>query len=575
MDAPTSREAAAFHAPPMSKHADPAFALSDRFVDDLAARCPTLATLAGIPGHHDRWEDLSPAGCDARRAFFAAARSDVARLPAASDAVGRLARRVLAEYLDERIEYFDTGDHLADLNNIESPFQHLRMALDLMDTSSDEGLAALVTRIATIGEPLEGLRASLELGASRGAVVARRQVAAVIDQARSLAAENGSLGLLLPASASSTTRVAFDAAVASARRAYATFADWLERDYATKATSRDGMGKDRYARAAWRFNGLDLDLLETYAWGAAEVERIEAQMRALANEIVPGASVAEVIAHLEKDPAQRIEDAATFLRLVHERQARALADLEGRHFAVPAPIRDIAVKLAPPGGALGAYYVPPDETFTRPGTIFYSPGESPDFRLFREVSTAYHEGFPGHHLQCGLQVHMAERLTRAHRLLVVCSGYAEGWALYAEELMHELGYLDRPEYVLGMAMAKLFRACRVVVDIGLHLELEVPERLGLPAGKRWDFDLAVAFMRDRGLIGDAFARSEVTRYLGWPGQAISYKVGERVILELRREVEAKQRDAFDLRTFHEVILGTGSVGLGHLQDVVREAFPAS
>jgi uncharacterized protein (DUF885 family) len=244
---------------------------------------------------------------------------------------------------------------------------------------------------------------------------------------------------------------------------------------------------------------------------------------------------------------------------------------------VPEPIRRIDVKLAPPGTALGAYYIPPSDGFTRPGTVYYVPGEdTSSYRLFEEITTAYHEGFPGHHLQCSLQVHFADRLTTLHRLLVCVSGYAEGWALYAEQLMHELGYLARPEDQLGMYLAKLFRACRVVIDIGLHLELAVPEGLSAEvmaparAGEVWTYDLAKRFLEHHAMTRPDFAASEITRYLGWPGQAISYKVGERILLDLREEARASLGDRFDLRAFHDAVLSTGSVGLALLQDVVRE-----
>ncbi len=226
--------------------------------------------------------------------------------------------------------------------------------------------------------------------------------------------------------------------------------------------------------------------------------------------------------------------------------------------------------------SLGAYYIPPSDGFKRIGTVYYVAGDDTSYPLFEEITTAYHEGFPGHHLQCSLQVHFADRLTTLHRLLVCMSGYAEGWALYAERLMHELGYLDRPEYELGMLLASLFRACRIVIDIGAHLELPIPD--GLPAevtapasaGDAWSYDLAKAFLEHHAMTRPDFAASEITRYLGWPGQAISYKVGERILLDLREEARTALGDRFDLKAFHTAVLSTGSVGLGLLREVVRE-----
>jgi uncharacterized protein (DUF885 family) len=134
---------------------------------------------------------------------------------------------------------------------------------------------------------------------------------------------------------------------------------------------------------------------------------------------------------------------------MQERQEIALRELDGTHFDVPEPIRTIAVKMAPPGGSLGAYYYSPSEDFSRPGTVYWSKGDKQQIHLFDEVSTAYHEGFPGHHLQTGLQLTAGDRFSRLQKLMVWYSGSGEGWALYAEDLMEELGYLEKPDYVMG------------------------------------------------------------------------------------------------------------------------------
>jgi uncharacterized protein (DUF885 family) len=234
----------------------------------------------------------------------------------------------------------------------------------------------------------------------------------------------------------------------------------------------------------------------------------------------------------------------------------------------------LEVKLAPPGGALGAYYMPPSEDFSRPGTVWYAPGSRLPIPLYGEVSTAYHEGFPGHHLQCSIQVFLADRLSRLQRLLVLYPGHCEGWALYAEHLMHELGFLERPDYVLGMLAAQLLRALRVVADIGMHLELEIPAGESFHPGETWSYELAVELLHRRGFLPLDHAESEVTRYLGWPGQAIAYKVGQRVILELREELRRRLGPAFELKEFHARVVGSGSVGLDLLRERVLSG-PAS
>jgi len=560
---------------------DPVYELCDAFVLDFAKLSPVQATMCGIRGTFDGWDDYSVAGADRLHAMLQSYRDRIAGLAPTDDRWSRVARRVALEFLDDRILFFVSQDHLIDLNNIESTFQHIKMVFDLTDATTLEGATSVATRLETIEAPLAGYRSTLSAGLALGRGAAKRQVLAAIQQARVHAGTTSSLldlprsiGAALPAETALVQRI--ERGVAVAQAAYAAMGDWLERVYLPRAPERDPVGAERYARAARRFLGDDLDPKETYAWGWAEIARIDAAMRAVAEQIRPGSSLREVVESLRTDPSYSAGGLDAFLEQMRALQARALYELSKSHFDVPAPLHRLDVKLAPKGTALGAYYIPPSDGFSRAGTVYYVPGDDTSYPVFEEVTTAYHEGFPGHHLQCGLQVLFADRLTTLHRLLVCMSGYAEGWALYAESLMHELGYLDRPEYVLGMYLAKMLRACRVVMDIGLHLELAVPE--GLPAevlgparpGEIWRYDLAKQFLEHHAFTRPDFAASEITRYLGWPGQAISYKLGERILLELREEVRGALGERFDLKAFHGAVLSTGSVGLAHLRDVVRE-----
>ena len=556
---------------PPPKHA--IFALSDDLVEAFAAHDPAQATLIGIPGHDHAWGDYSPAGAAAWDAVLAAFEQRLSALPPAPDRFARLAVRIMDDYLRDQRQAFAHGDHLRDLNSIESPLQHIRQVFTVIKTAGAADAENLITRLETVDQAFRGYLASLDEGVRAGLAVAKRQVLSAIEQARRMAGPSSLLLDLRAAFAEAGVLDAalgarLDAAVAHARSAFAAAADWLEAVYLPQASAVDAVGRERYVRAASRFLGAAIDPIETYAWGAREVLAIESEMASVAAIILEGASLREVIDLLKTDPARRAKDGSDFVRIIAERQRAALTDLDGVHFDIPDPIRRIDVKLAPPGGALGGYYVPPSEDFSRPGAIWYSVGAASTFALYDEISTAYHEGFPGHHLQCSLQVLLADRLSRLHRLLVFYPGHGEGWALYAEELMRELGYYERPEYVLGMLSAKLMRACRVVVDIGLHLGLRIPPELAFHPGETWNYDLVVEFVHRRAFLELDYAQSEATRYAGWPGQAISYKVGERVILELRRALESRLGGAFDRRAFHAQIIGSGSVGLDLLREMV-------
>lgn len=563
----------------MPSPGSPVFELSDRFTEAYAKACPVIASMAGIPRPISAWDDYSPEGARAVESLCRTTRSelDAISLDGLSPADREresLAKDVLRDFLDERVEFFETGDNLLDLNNIESPAQHLRTVFDVMGSKTHEDWVAIATRLSTIDEAYASYRRALEEGVRQGKVSSKRQVAAVIKQMDVHASEASSYRDLLATFDASAVvgnaelRKELERGVEKARAASGSFGQFL-RTYAERATTEDAVGEERYVRSVRRFLGTKLDLRETYAWGFEEIRRIDRQMAECAERIrvdAPSRSVNDVIAALQADPGRQIFDRDTFLTFVRDRQLRALSDLGGTHFDIPEPIRDVDVRLAPKGGPIGAYYVPPNEDFSRPGSIFYSPAEGAPYLVFSELTTAYHEGFPGHHLQCGLQVHFAESLSRFHRLFVVCSGYAEGWALYAENLMAELGYFEEPEYLLGMYMAKMFRACRVVADIGMHLGYTIPPDFDFHPGEKWSWELCAEILATRGMMPRANAESEATRYAGWPAQAISYKVGERVIMDLRSQCV---RGDFTLRNFHDAVLGTGSVGLDILRDRVR------
>ena len=271
-----------------------------------------------------------------------------------------------------------------------------------------------------------------------------------------------------------------DAAIAAGRSAFADFAEYLRTDYLPHAVTSDAVGAARYVRNAAQFLGTTIDPAETYAWGWAEIADLRSRMEEVAAEIAPGGTIGEALEVLKSDPARLAPDRESFVRVIADRESAALDQLADTHFDVPDTIRDVEVKLAAPGGSLGAYYVGPSEDFTRPGSVWWSlEGDGP-FPLYDEITTAYHEGFPGHHLQVGVQMSHAEQLSRLQRLWVWKSGTGEGWALYAERLMAELGYLDSPDYVFGWLSAQMLRACRVVIDIGSHLEYPIPTRPAVP-----------------------------------------------------------------------------------------------
>lgn len=545
------------------------FEISDRFTEQWSDLTPIDATMKGLEGRDHLWDDFSPGGEASRTDLAGSTRAELLPHLRHPDPKEAMAAKVLSAWMEKKVTVYERGKWKNDINHIWSPFQRARDAFDVMPKEDDQAWSNIATRLETFGEMLDGYRASLAAGLDEGQTAAQRQVQTLIEQARALAGEDSRFGGY-PEEASSKggDPDRLTTAVNKARAASGEFADWLELTYLPGSTPEDAVGEERYLLSVDDFLGMAIDPRETYEWGWSEVHRLREEMRATAAEIDGSKTVEEVIDVLDTDPAQAAPDHEAFARFVQEIQDIAVQQLDGTHFDVPDPLKRVTVNLAPPGGSLGAWYHSPSEDLSRPGSIWYAPGKRIRIPYWSEVSTAYHEGFPGHHLQVGTAVINRDQMSRFHRLFIWYSGSGEGWALYAERLMDELGYFEKPEYRLGLLASQLFRATRVVLDIGTQLQLAIPQDAPLHAGAIWDYATAVDYIETIGLQPRDMAESEVKRYLGWYGQAISYKVGEREILDIRDQVMTREGAAFDRKDFHRRMLEAGAIRLDHLREAM-------
>lgn len=553
----------------------PIFVLSDRIVDDYVALDPMVATYLGVPGHDHEWGDLSPDGHEQRRGLFTTALDQVRATPPADDRWAQLAVRVAVDLIETQLDRYEHGEHLRDVSHLASLFPTVRDVFDVMDTATADGWAAIAARLEGLDEVMRDYRACLEEGLRQGLVAPRRQVRSVIDQMRAAAEGDGRIARLPTELAASDVdddgladRV--ERATADACAAILDAADRIETDYLPHGLARDGFGVERYRRDARRYLGTDLDLEETYAWGWAHLAELRDRIAAVAREIAPDRDLDGVVELLKTDPARAVSSPEEFRAVVQDRLDRAVEDLDGPVFDIPDEIRRCEVRIAAPGTPPGAWYQSPSEDFSRPGSAWWSFPDRTHIPMYDAVSVAYHEGFPGHHLQIGLAMTISEKLSRLHRLMYWKPGYQEGWALYTERLMDELGYLGGAANVFGMLTESLLRAARVVIDIGCHLDLPIPADQPFHPGERWSFEHGVEMLERRAFLDRAFAESEVTRYLGWPAQAITYKVGQRTILQLRDEAARREGDGFDLKEFHHRVLGSGTLGLDLLREVVLD-----
>ncbi|MDH2415066.1 DUF885 domain-containing protein [Nocardioides sp. CER19] len=546
----------------------PVDARTDQFVEDFAALDPLMATYAGIAGHDHELPDLSPDGFEAREHTTLAALRDVEGITPSDDREA-VARDAFLERMRLEVEEVEAGLARAQLSVIGSAAHEIREAFDLMPTATEEDWVNVRARLEGIPAAMSDYRVTLAAEADAGRVVARRQYVEVAAQVRNWTGQEGEGGDFfagLVAGAPDGLERDLERAAAAASAAYADFGRFLESDLAPKGREREPVGREHYALESRRFLGATVDLEETYAWGWEELKRLEDDMAVTAERILPGGTLHEAVAHLDADPARKIPKDA--LRgWMQELGDRVIGELADVHFDIPQPIRRIEAMIAPTNEG-GIYYTGPSEDFSRPGRMWWSiPDSVTEFSPWRETTTVFHEGVPGHHLQVAQTVYRADLLNRWQRLLCWVSGHGEGWALYAERLMDDLGYLDDPADRLGMLDGQAFRAARVIIDIGMHLELQIPadNPFGFHPGETWTPALGREFMGQHCLMDPAFIDFEVKRYLGWPGQAPSYKVGEKIWLEARADAKARKGADFDLKQFHTDALNLGSLGLDPLK----------
>ena len=543
--------------------------IAAEYVERAAALDPCYATYAGIAGHDHELTDLGADGFAGRAGLD---RSTLAALDAAEAPEPReqVARAAMRERLALAVERYDAGDTTSELSTIGSWVQRVRGVFDLMPTDGEEAAANIARRMAAVPRAYCQLSATLLDAARDGRPAARRQFEEVAGQCAAWAKPgnafySGLIGRLttVPDSLRGELGVAARAATA----ATAELGAFLDRELMPLAREKDACGPEVYARASRYFLGAAVDLREAYAWSWEEIARLRAEMARVSNLVRPGATVQEAVAILDEDPARRVAGRENFRAWMQEQAERTMAELDGTHFDIPEQARRIEAVIAPTNDG-GISYTEPSEDWSRPGRMWWSvPDGVETFSTWKEVTVVYHEGVPGHHLQISFAMAERESLNRWQRMSWV-SGHGEGWALYAERLMGDLGYLDDPGAYLGMLDSQQLLTAQVALDIGVHLELDVPSGAGWRAGERWNASIAWEILRAHSSWDERQLRSELRRCLGLPGQAPSYKLGERIWLQARQDAMARAAGAFSLKDFHAKALRLGALGLHPLREAL-------
>ncbi|MEV6329836.1 DUF885 domain-containing protein [Streptomyces sp. NPDC051909] len=565
--------------------------VADDYVDALIELDPITGTFLGVRESAGRLPDFSPAGQEAladlaRRTLE---RLDTAeRQDGAQDEAEQRCGRLLRERLTAQLQVHEADEGLCAVSNLRSPAHSVRISFTMLPTATEADWTAAAARLRAVPAALEGYRTSLALGLERGMRGGPRATATFVGQLTEWSAGGGTgpdgaprgwfsgfaAGVADAADAAGEgalpdgLRAELTAAGAAADEAVLALRDWMRDVYGPAvADAPDTVGRERYRRWARFFNGTDLDLDQAYAYGWSEYHRLLAEMRHEADRILPGSDPWEALAHLDEHGAH-IEGVDAVRDWLQGLMDEAIDALDGTHFELADRVRRVESRIAPPGGAAAPYYTGPSEDFSRPGRTWLPVDGQHRFPVYDLVSTWYHEGVPGHHLQIAQWVHVADRLSRYQATIGKVSANTEGWALYAERLMDELGFLGDAEKRLGYLDAQMMRACRVIVDIGMHLGLEIPEDSTFHPGERWTPALAQEFFQRHSSRPPAFVESEMTRYLSVPAQAIGYKLGERAWLLGRANARAKHGDAFDAKAWHMAALSQGPLGLDDLVDEI-------
>ncbi|MFE1337309.1 MULTISPECIES: DUF885 domain-containing protein [unclassified Streptomyces] len=544
--------------------------VADAYVDELIALDPITGTYLGVPESSSRMPDTSPAGADALAALARAtlAKLDEAeRRPGADRDIERRCARLLRERLTAELAVHEADEHLRAVGNLHTMPHQVREVFTVTPQQTEEDWAAIAERLRAVPRALAGYRESLALGLERKLYAAPRPTATFVGQLTEWADTGQGRGWFedFASAGPEALRAELDEAARAATAAVAELRDWMRDVYAPAVEGAPNtVGRERYARWSRYFNGTDLDLDEAYAYGWAEYHRLLGEMKQEAEKILPGAATPWVaLAHLDEH-GRHIEGVDEVRAWLQGLMDEAIDALDGTHFELAERVRRVESRIAPPGGAAAPYYTPPSEDFSRPGRTWLPTMGQTRFPVYDLVSTWYHEGVPGHHLQLAQWAHVAGDLSRYQSSVGMVSANAEGWALYAERLMDELGFLKDAEERIGYLDAQMMRALRVIVDIGMHLELPIPADSPFHPGERWTPELAQEFFGTHSSRPADFVESELTRYLTMPGQAIGYKLGERAWLTGRENARARHGDGFDLKAWHMAALSQGSLGLDEL-----------
>jgi uncharacterized protein (DUF885 family) len=542
----------------MTTHRSPIFALSDSYVEKSARLSPMGSTYLGITDLDDQLDDFSIAG---RAVEADLTRETLAELAALEpiDEIDRVAKAVMQERLESSLLLHDSFESHIAFNVLTSPPADIRQVFEMMSQDSDKAFENIAKRLLAVDKAHKSWISTIDAVAKKGKTVAQRQVNGIAKQLEGYA--NGGYIEMAKSIDPDGKYPAIHSAAIEAAKSAAETATYLRDTYMKLATPDDAVGAERYAVWARYFTGANLDLRATYEWGLKDLAQITQRMWKVAAKIKPEAkTLREVADYLDNAPEYKIHGKDAIIKKLLDFTQAAVKQMDGTHFDIDDRMKFCDARIAPDGSASAPYYMPPSEDMSRPGTTWLPLLGKDEVSWWHLASTWYHEAVPGHHLQIATTVLEKDRLSRFQRSGAWISGHGEGWALYAERFMDDLGAFDEPGIEMGFLSAQALRATRIVIDIGMHLGYADEN------GRVWDAVSGREALMNKALLDESHATSETDRYLGWPGQAISYKVGEREWIAARENAKQRLGSEFSLKKFHAYALRIGPMGLDTFAD---------
>jgi uncharacterized protein (DUF885 family) len=537
----------------MTTHRSPIFALSDSYVEKSARLSPMASTYLGITDLNDQLDDFSIAGRAVDADLTRATLAELNKLEPI-DEIDRVAKSVMHERLTSSLQLHDSFESHIDFNVLTSPPADIRQVFEMMPKESAADFDNIAKRLLAVDKAHLSWISTIDTMAKKGKTVAQRQIDGIAKQLESYA--NGGYAAMAKTFDPDGKYPAVHEAAKAAAASSAETATYLRGTYMALATPNDAVGAERYAVWARYYTGSNLDLRATYEWGLADLAQITERMWKVAAQIKPDAkTLREVADYLDNAPEYKIHGKDAIIKKLLDFTETAVTQLDGTHFDIDDRMKFCDARIAPEGSASAPYYMSPSEDMSRPGTTWLPLLGKDEVSWWHLASTWYHEAVPGHHLQVATSVLERERLSRFQRFGAWISGYGEGWALYAERFMDDLGAFDEPGIEMGFLSAQALRATRIVIDIGMHLGYTDEN------GRVWDAVSGREALMNKALLDEHHATSETDRYLGWPGQAISYKVGEREWIAARENAKKRLGAEFSLKRFHAHALKIGPMGL--------------